>query len=346
VVTSIIKAAKPGKWEHCLFFYGIEEMLPGYQSFCQENSIPFSFVKKKKGVFNLQWAAIARQFKAHNPDIIILHSPNLIFSAWVYTLFTKKKIFVVEHTPHQVKGIFEKVASFFSLLLARKVVCLTDSYRETLIKKNWLVFPRLKTVVIENGIDLNVFKPAIKESTVLKAGMIGRFSHQKNQQMVVDALADAYQQGVISRDFHFYFAGTGETLEKVKTSVTKKKLNNNIHFLGMLNEHQIVDLLGTINIYVHASYAETMCTSVMQAMACGLPIIASNISGINNIVQSDVNAVLFDNDDVNTLVSQLTLIYNNLEPAKKMGIAARQYAETNLSSLNSFKKYDQLIQNY
>ncbi len=132
VVTSLIDADKEKKIEHCLLFYGIEDVLQSYTDFCKSKSIPFSFVKKDRGVLKISWPAIRRSFRQHDPDIIILHSPILIFPAWSYCFFRKKKLFVVEHTPHSTKGVAEKIASFFAILLARKVVCLSQEYRHRL----------------------------------------------------------------------------------------------------------------------------------------------------------------------------------------------------------------------
>ncbi|MBK6382061.1 MAG: glycosyltransferase [Chitinophagaceae bacterium] len=93
-----------------------------------------------------------------------MHSPILIFPAWSYCFFRKKKLFVVEHTPHSTKGVAEKIASFFAILLARKVVCLSQEYRHRL-QEQFRVLPVIKkTVVIPNGIDLKKFLPADKPS--------------------------------------------------------------------------------------------------------------------------------------------------------------------------------------
>ena len=86
--------------------------------------------------------------------------------------------------------------------------------------------------------------------------------------------------------------------------VEENKLDANIHFHGLLDEDEIKKLLTKLDVYIHASFAETMCTSVMQAMSCGLPIIGSDIPGINDIVEKDVNALLFSNKEPEILLKQ------------------------------------------
>jgi glycosyltransferase involved in cell wall biosynthesis len=343
VVTSLINADKNCEWNHSLLFYGIEEMLPAYKEFCAEKNIPFSFVKKNRGIFQTKWLAIRKAFKLHDPDIIILHSPTVIFPAWNYCLFEKKKLFVVEHTPHSAKNIAEKIASFFAILLAKKIVCLSKEYRQKL-RQQFRVLPVMnKTVVIQNGIDLERFHPVVNPpSAEMHVGMIGRFSSQKNQAMIIDAAIKGVSSGQLDKTIHFHFAGNGEKLEELKRLVKDNKLVTQVHFHGLLNEEEVNKFLARLDVYVHASFAETMCTSVMQAMACGLPVLASNVPGINDIVKKDENAVLFTNGDIAALIRGLNFMKNKTL-RETMGISSRNVAINNFSSLNTFSRYSGLI---
>jgi glycosyltransferase involved in cell wall biosynthesis len=343
VVTSLINADKKEEWKHSLLFYGIEEMLPSYKEFCIEKKIPFLFVQKKKGLFKTGWLTIRRAFKQHDPDIIILHSPTLIFPAWNFCLFRKKKLFVVEHTPHATKRISEKISSFFALLVARKIVCLSSDYRQQLKKQFRFLPVQKRTVVVQNGIDLETFRPVEKPVTAeMHIGMIGRFSIQKNQAMIIEAAEKGLLSGQLNETVHFHFAGDGETLVNLEKKVKEKKLDKVIHFYGLLNEGELKKLLDKLHVYVHASYAETMCTSVMQAMACGLPVLGSDIPGINDVVINKENALLFNNNDINELIKKL-VVMKNKAMREEMGSKSRRIAVQNFSSFETFNKYHCLI---
>lgn len=346
VVTSLIQADKKNKWEHCLLFYGVEDLLPAYHDFCTDNRIPFSFVKKNKGLFSTGWSSIRRALKKHDPDVVILHSPTLIIPAWLYSVFRGKKVYVVEHTPHATKPVSEKIASFISLTLARKIVCLSSVYRQQLEKQFRLLPVLKKTVVIQNGIDLDKFHVAAKTSSEsMHVGMIGRFSTQKNQAMVIATALAGFSSGKLDKTIHFHFAGTGETLAELEKIVIEKRMEANVHFHGLLNEQEIISLLHKLDIYVHASFAETMCTSVMQAMACGLPVLGSDIPGINDIVKAGDNALLFANNDTRMLLEQLTTLYKDANKRKAMAVSARQHATTFFSAEDTFNNYHSLLQN-
>jgi len=346
VVTSLVQADKTKKWEHCLLFYGVEELLPAYHDFCIENWIPFSFVKKNKGLFSTGWSSVRKALKKHDPDVIILHSPTLIIPAWLYSWLRGKKIYVVEHTSLATKSISEKIASFISLTLARKIVCLSSVYRHQLQKQFRLLPVLKKTVVIQNGIDLEKFNVAAKTySAAMHVGMIGRFSTQKNQAMVIDTALAGFSSGKLDKTIHFHFAGTGETLAGLEKKVIERNMATNVHFHGLLNEQEIISLLHGLDVYVQASFAETMCTSVMQAMACGLPVLGSDIPGINDIVKAGENALLFANNDTDMLLEQLTGLYNDVNKRKVMAVSARQHATTFFSAEDTFNNYHSLLQN-
>lgn len=342
VVTSLIDADASKEWEHCLLFYGTEDLLPAYRSFCETKKIPFSFVQKSKGAFNTGWRQVAKAFASHSPDVIILHSPNLVFPAWLYCRRKKAALFTVEHTPHEAKGIGEKAASFFSLIMSKKVVCLSQEYRSRL-HAQFRILPVLKkTEVIPNGIDLDGFRPSVKPaSQEISIGMIGRFSHQKNQAMIVEAI----RTGLKGTPVHVHFAGTGDTLAGLTELVVQHKLEKQVHFHGLLEGDGIRSFLTTLDIYIHASYAETMCTSVMQAMACGLPVLASDIPGINNIVEAGKNALLFKNDDIAEMLEKLRQL-QDAALRKEMGEHARQFAVTHFSARQTFQQYNQMITNH
>lgn len=343
VVTSLIMADKDREWMHNLLFFGVEDLLPAYRQFAEQQQVPYAFVKKEAGSFRDGWGKVRDYLSQSAPDVVILHSPVLVFPAWQYCKKRKKKLIVVEHTPHAVKSKPETVGSLLSLLVADKTVCLSEAYRQGLRAK----FPFLpvlrKTVVIPNGIDLESFKPVEKmENPVIHAGMIGRFSHQKNQALIIQAAAQLVaEEGSV---IHFHFAGTGETLSAMQELVKTKGLDKQVHFHGLLDEQGIKDLLGRLDIYIHASFAETMCTSVMQAMACGLPVLASDIPGINNITIAGDNALLFANNDIHGFQQNLRSL-SEIPLRIKLGVAAREYAQIHFSAIETFRKYAGLCNN-
>lgn len=344
VVSSLVQADTKGDWEHGLIFYGVEKLLPAYQEFCLSYRVPYLYIQKKKGIFRLPGKEVYRAFASLQPDAIILHSPTLILPAWLYCLRHRKKLFVVEHTPHAIKGRAERIATLLSLLLARKVVCLSENYRKELQKRIPFLNLSKRITVIRNGIDLNRFNPLpVRERQEFHIGMAGRFSSQKNQGLILEAAMAGFADGRLDKQVHFHFAGEGETLDRLKQLSEEKGLESQVHFHGLLGEMELLAFFRQLDLYVHASFAETMCTSVMQAMACGLPVIGSDIPGINDLLPAGDNTItLLPNNQVETWLKQM-LSYRDRTLRDRKAAQVRQAAGQYFSAEETFAIYSQLI---
>lgn len=347
VVNSLILADKHKQWEHQLVYYGVEDLLAAYRQFCEDQRIPNLYIRKKKGLFRLPGIEVIKAFRLQKPDIIILHSPTLILPAWLYCLFSRTRLFVVEHTPHATKGKGEKIASILSLLLARKVVCLSAAYQNEFQRQ--LPFLNLirRTVVIRNGINLSQFNPVPdKQTPEFHFGMAGRFTLQKNQGFLVDIAIEGFRSGCWTEKVHFHFAGDGDQLRELQQRVAEIKLEEQIHFHGLLDESRLTDFYRNLDLYLHASFAETMCTSVMQAMACGLPVIGSDIPGINDLLpEKAVCLDLLPNNSTGKWILRILAYYQHPDLIKENGLLARQAAEQYFSAETTFAAYTKLISN-
>lgn len=347
VVNSLILADKRKEWQHQLIYYGIEELLPAYQQFCEEQHIPNLYIRKKKGFLHFPCIQVIKAFNHQKPDCIILHSPTLILPAWLYCFFSGTKLFVVEHTPHVTKGKAEKIASIFSLLLARKVVCISTAYQKEFQQQVPMLKLTRRTVIIRNGINLDRFSPGPNKSNPeFHVGMAGRFTLQKNQRLIAEIAINGFKSGKWNNQLHFHFAGNGLELEKIKQWVAENQLEHHIHFHGLLKESELVGFFRNLDLYVHASFAETMCTSVMQAMACGLPVLASDIPGINDLIPDDsTSLILLPNNETGKWTDHILQYTRQKDLLKKRAALARRTAEQCFSAKTTFDSYTKLLLN-
>lgn len=89
---------------------------------------------------------------------------------------------------------------------------------------------------------------------------------------------------------HFLIVGEGEYLPEMKARIKSSNLRNSVHFTGYRKE--IEHILKRSDIFVICTYHETLCNSVIEASACGLPVIATNTGGIPEIVENEVSGIL------------------------------------------------------
>jgi glycosyltransferase involved in cell wall biosynthesis len=129
--------------------------------------------------------------------------------------------------------------------------------------------------------------------------------------------------------FKFKICGTSENddiIKIIKKKYRKEISNLNIEFLGKLNPDALVDELCNSNFYVHPSYIENSPNSVCEAMALGMPIIATNVGGVSDLIEDYVEGILVQEGEPYSFAGALVDLTNNYEKAKQIGLNARATA--------------------
>lgn len=115
--------------------------------------------------------------------------------------------------------------------------------------------------------------------------------------------------------------------EEVINLMMKKYKNEsdfaNIEFLGKLNANDIVRELCNSNFYVHPSYIENSPNSICEAMALGLPVIATNVGGVSTLINDEIEGVLVQEGEPYSLAGAIVELTKNYEKAKLLGYNAR-----------------------
>jgi glycosyltransferase involved in cell wall biosynthesis len=143
--------------------------------------------------------------------------------------------------------------------------------------------------------------------------MVARFYSPKDHKTVIDAAA-------LLPDLHVLFVGDGENKQAMQEYVSRKGIDKRIHFLGYRND--IASLLKLCDISIHSSYNEGIPLSVAEAMACGIPVIASDVNGLNEIVQDKKSGLLFKCADAGDMAETITSVLQDAELKTKLRTGA------------------------
>jgi glycosyltransferase involved in cell wall biosynthesis len=148
--------------------------------------------------------------------------------------------------------------------------------------------------------------------------------------------------------FPVEFSICGVSEEEEIIAIIKKKYRketdfSNVRFLGRLSSLELVDQLCSSNFYVHPSYIENSPNSVCEAMALGMPVISTNVGGINSMITDKKEGLLVQEGEPYSLAAAIVELINNYEAAKLLGIKAR---ERSLKRNDSEKIMAQLLNIY
>lgn len=346
VTFSMIAADTKGDCEWSVGFIGDLPLDSSYPVLCSHYHTEYAAFQSIPGRPYRAWLDLARWLESIRPDVVICHSINSILACRWYASRHGARLIAVEHTSNQVKSRSVKAASLISMLVADRVVVLTEEYRDELRKAHGWVYRNVKVRVIPNGIDTSLFSPTSvlfpRASKGIQLGMAARFSFSKRQDLLVDVMSKLAD---LRPDLSFvlHFAGNGEEFDRVKALACNSPLAPHIHFDGLLNEQRVADWLRGLDVYVHATDGETLSTSLLQAMATGLPIVASAVDGVTNLLGSAGEYGLCATNDAEGFTRAILRVVDSPELSNALGSRARNRILHRYSNRAMLKSYLDVI---
>lgn len=221
------------------------------------------------------------------------------------------------------KRIMYAAIEHMMLGITKRVICVSEFDRQ--LAKRWFLRNYNRVVTVHNGIVDKAFNINIvrEYSLPLKLVSVARFSHQKNNLELIRAVEQINK--LYSDNLQLNMVGDGPLLSEAQAYVTSHKLENEVHFLGSRTD--VDDILNQNDIFCLISNYEGLPISIIEAMRAGKPIIASDVGGVNELVQDGVNGFLIPRGNISELVEKLKYILEHKELIKFMGEASRKIYE-------------------
>ena len=289
-----------------------------------------------------------KRFIEKNFDLIHLHNPLVpVIKTNLPTVVTMHGS-LIENV-----GAMELVdfKSFFSKILGRTfsysiskdlinyaddVITISESVAQQI--KEYYNFEVLK--IIYNGVDTEKFHPSKNNQNYIL--YVGRLGHGKG----IFDLLDAFKMLSNETETKLLIAGKGELEEKIRSKIRNEHINNVI-MLGHVEQKDLVGLYQNAKIFVFPSHYEGLPTAVLEAMASGIPIVASDVSGCRDLINNNYNGVLVPPEDPIKLYESAHYLLSNPKFAEYLGKNARLTAEREYSwdvlSKKVEKKYKTLL---
>lgn len=190
-----------------------------------------------------------------------------------------------------------------------------------------------KLVYIDGmGVDSSRYRPVEQEEREGQKKRLGlnpgdftfvyaaEFSARKNQMLLINAFAKSGLEKA-----HLLLAGNGKTFNECKERVNYLNLMDKVHFLGYVND--IPMLYSASDVVVSPSLIEGLPFNIIEALGCGLPVVASDIKGHRDLIDHQVNGLLYHSQDEEALIASLKEIYGlSAEQRKNYGQAGSRKA--------------------
>ena len=266
------------------------------------------------------FVCISRSIKVSKPDAFLVTwaYPDGFAAVLIGKLY-KIPVYLKVHGSdiHSVHGRCKKKITSWTLMSCNKIISVSKSLAN-MMNVDFRV-PMSKINVIPNGIDKSMFYPMQKDSainniSVKKVGSrnliyIGNLKKDKNILLLVKEFSK--MQSTLDKDTVLHILGDGDLYNFIVEIIDEYKLVGNICMYGSVEHSQIPYWLNFADALILPSKNEGMPNVVLEAMACGTPIIASDIDANRELISPGENGYLFNLDFPEDLCMKIKLVLLN-----------------------------------
>jgi sugar transferase (PEP-CTERM/EpsH1 system associated) len=296
-----------------------------------------------------KWNALgmARVFRAFRPEIVHTRNWTCIDAILAARLAGVPIVVHGEHgreaaDPHGSNTLRRRLRRCLSPLITEFVAVSRDL-------NGWLVndvgVPARKVTQICNGVDTDTFAPLRRESVRsalgialdhVAIGTVGRLDPVKDHR----ALIHAFSRLRSDRRHHLFIVGDGPTRATLDHLRLELGLGDQIHLLGERDDVSLV--LPALDIFVLPSLAEGISNAILEAMASGLPVVATRVGGNPELVEDGVTGTLVPPRSSEALAAALARYLAEPALIRAHGDAGRRRAVRQFSLARMFAAYDSL----
>ena len=289
---------------------------------------------------------LIKLIRKENPDIIACHtSKSGVIGRFAATVTRKKSVY----TPHswvfsepshaKESGMYIKIEKFMSYF-GNKVI--TVSENDFNIANRLKISKKSKFITIHNGmadVEPRLIKDNYKiKNNIVKLVVVARLEEPKDFNILFNALAQTK-----SKAWTLDIFGDGSLRYSLEQQCQYLGISDSVTFHGDCKN--ISQRLLESDIFLLTSKSEGFPISIIEAMRAGLPIIASNVGGVPEVIKPNENGILIDNKKLNTLINAIDFFLSDYEKIETYGRDGRSKYEKLLTVKTMTNKTLQLYKN-
>lgn len=310
----------------------------GIHSDCLNTPTDFSLSLIKK-IFQL--------LRSEQADIIVTHHFRQLAHVFLPAKILGCKLVHIEHDYHfyQDKPIILK-RLFFLLKFVDSFVCVSSEIIDWFTRQSSGI--EHKSCFINNGVDTERFRPddstreAIRkdyniapESFVV--GTCARLEPIKNIELLIDGFAEFRKS---QNDSKLCIVGDGTLMQKLQEQTRRLNIEEHVIFAGI--QHEVENFLTMFDLYSITSHNEGLPLSVLEAMATGLPVVATNVGALPRLI-NEQTGVLLDEHTGRSLANAFHALKDNRELSARLGRNGRSFVITHFSLVNMVNQYQDVF---
>jgi glycosyltransferase involved in cell wall biosynthesis len=214
-----------------------------------------------------------------------------------------------------------------------------------------------KVKLIIHGVDFRDFHPVENDEKLKESLRIPRdyrvVISTRNLEPVYDVATLIKAMPYVideCRNTFFLIVGDGTLRRRLEELAYKLGVTENVRFVGSVSNREMPKFLGVSDIYVSTSLSDTRSVSLLEAMACGLPVVVTDLEGNRECVKEGVNGFVFPKRGFKALAEKIVYLLREKDIRRKFGVVNRSIAEKEADYETEMRKmeklYKELIEAY
>ncbi len=278
----------------------------------------YSFLSKLLGYLKLYFQLVQLYFKCEKNDLVYVHFPLHVAPALLPLWWLNRKVILNFHGSDLIfNSPFKKVLSLFLIPgLKKSTIVLPSNYYKEKLLEEFNISPSRLYVYPSGGINSKVFFPNRNvEHSSFVIGFVSNFIEGKGWRIFLDAFRKIKEENKLS-NFEIIMVGDGPDKQEIQNSL--ETLGVNFEIISNISQQELAAIYNRMDVFVFPTYREEESLGLvgLEAMACGIPVIASKMGGPMGYIADNESGLFFEKKDSEMLKEKI-IFYHSLSKIQK-----------------------------
>lgn len=287
-----------------------------------DHGVPITYIRKGLGFSVKHMVRLGRELSNYSPAVVHTHLNACMYAAPWAILNRITMLHTIHNVPSQeASGLRAKVMR--NLYSSGRAVPVAISEKNRILTADFYGVPKSRVEMVVNPVELSAYVDASPKPWSERCYdfiNVARFENQKNHVGLVTAFAKLIAQSEEFSSLKLALVGQGPLEQSVQHLVDELGVSENVEFLGRRDD--VAELMHDSKCFILPSNYEGLPMTILEAMAAGLPVVATDVGGVSDVVRDGITGLLVDADDEESLLSAMALVIGSSEMRQSMSSAA------------------------